>query len=328
MEDFFGALIGIVLLIIGVVWFIQAYPGVVFALFLSVAGFFVIRFAIRENKAEKARRELEAAQRLENERRRAAEQLAYERQILAACNESVTAFENIPKDLMTAEELLTVAEDEFKDGVFSPFWDSIEKATCKLGAVDGNIKLIVDRSGHYKSLAESYLGKPPPFPVDPMSAHRLGTVKDTAGRLQRIVRNAQRNFQFATIYEQRKTNSILMAGFSSLGEAIYGVGERLQESIGALSDQISDLSSSVAEHNERLIEAIHVHSEKLVESIQDVSVAVGKTSSQVGEVSSAIKGADAKAQVATADLAARQERANRMLDNIQRHRTPPPFADH
>ncbi|MEA2838575.1 MAG: hypothetical protein QOD89_3125 [Bradyrhizobium sp.] len=328
MEDFFGALIGIILLIVGVVWFIQAYPGVVFALFLSVVGFFVIRFAIRENKAERARRELEAAQQLENERRRAAEQLAYERQILTACHESVAAFENIPKDLMTAEELLTVAEDEFKEGVFSPFWDSIEKATRKLGAVDGSIKLIVDRSGHYKSLAASYLGKPPPFPVDPMSAQRLGTVNDTAGRLQRIVRNAQRNFQFATIYEQRKTNSILMAGFSSLGEAIYGVGERLQESIGVLNDQISDLSSSMAEHNERLIEAIHVHSEKLVESIQDVSAAVGKTSSQVGEVSSTIKGADAKVQAAAADLAARQERANRMLDNIQRRRTPPPFADH
>lgn len=295
---------------------------------LGVIAFFLIRYAIREEKEDNARRareeaarlaieRREAAEKLEKERRQAAEQLAYERQILSACNESIVAFENIPKHLMTAEELLTTAENEFNDGVFSPFWDSIERATQKLGEVDGNIKLIADRSRQYRSLAESYLGKAPPFPVDTMSAQRLGTANNTAGRLQKIVRNAQRNFQFSTIYEQRKTSSILIAGFSSLGEAINGVGERLQGSIETLGDHINDLSSSMAEHNERLVDAM-----------QDVSEAVDRTSSQIGEVSAAIKGADKGAQAAVADQTARQEKANRMLDNIQRRRVPPGFADH
>jgi chromosome segregation ATPase len=308
-------------------------------IFLGLIGFFVIRYALRKEKEENARRAQEEnarrvqeendrvrenarrareeAERLGNERRRVAEQLAYERQILSACNESIVAFENIPKHLMTAEELLTTAESEFKDGVFSPFWDSIEKATRKLGEVDGNINLIVDRSKQYRTLAGSYHGKIPPFPVDPTSAQRLGTANNTAVRLQKVVRGAQRNFQFATIYEQRKTNSILMAGFSNLGEAIYGVGERLQGSIETLGGQISELSSSMAAHNERVVDAI-----------QDVSAAVGEVSSQVGEVSSTIRDADAKAQTAMADQATRQERANRMLDNIQRHRVPPRYADH
>ena len=41
----------------------------------------------------------------------------------------------------------------------------------------------------------------------------LATANDTTARLQRIRRKAQGNFQFATIYEQRKTREILVAGY-------------------------------------------------------------------------------------------------------------------
>lgn len=328
MEDFFGGLIAIGIAIFVALWLIQTHPGFVAIVVLLVIGFFVVRFVIKQTKEENARRAREAAQKLEDERRRAAEQREYEGQIIAACNESIVAFENIPKDLLSAEELLTVAESEFKEGVFSPFWDSVEKATYKLGAIDSNIKLIADRSQRYESLSKVYVGNVPPFPVGPKSAYRLGRANETAERLQKVVRNAQRNFHFATIYEQRKTNNILMDGFSSLGEAIYGVGERLHESIGALGHQIDGLSSSMEEHNERLVEAIEAHQEKLSEALEGVSTAVRGTTLQVGEVSSAIKAVDKRAQAATTDYAARQERANRMLDNIQRHRVPSRFAEY
>ena len=187
----------------------------------------------------------------------------------------------------------------------------------KLGAVDDSIKLIADRSNQYKTLVKSYKGQPPPFPVDPASAHRLGMATTTASRLQTVVRKAQRNFQFATIYEQRKTSAILIAGFGSLGEAIHGLGARLEQSIGILGDQINDLSSSMAAMNE-----------KVVDAVKGVSSAVGDVSSRVGDVSLAIKGADANTQGAMSELSARQEKANKMLDNIQRGRRPAPLADY
>ena len=68
--------------------------------------------------------------------------------------------------------------------------------------------------------------------------------------------------------------------------------------------------------------------EKLVETVKGVSTAVGEASSRVVEVSSAIKSADTKMQAAMADQSARQEKANRMLDNIQRHRVPPPLDEY
>jgi hypothetical protein len=187
----------------------------------------------------------------------------------------------------------------------------------KIGAIDDSVKLIADRSGKYKNLIQSFKGRPPPFPVDPNSAHRLGMAKDTTGRLQQIVRKAQRNFQFASIYEQRKTQQILIAGFTNVGEAINGLGVRLEESIDLLGDQIHDLSSSMTAMNE-----------KVVDAVKGVQSAVGEVSLRANDVSSAVRSADTKVQSAMADQAARQERANRMLDNIQRHRVPPPLNEY
>lgn len=320
MGDFFGAIVGGLIAIFVALWLIQAFPGFFITLAIIVGGFFAVRYYIRESKAEAARLAQEAAQKLAEEQRQTAERLAAEKRkadeqascamrIQSACRDSLAAYENIPKSLMTAEELLVTADSEFQEGAFSPFWDSVERAMSQLGAVDSSIRLIADRSSQYKALTVSYLGAPPPFPVDPDSARRLGTANDTAAHLQLIVRKAQRNFQFATIYEQRKTNTLLIAGFTNLADAIHGVGAQLEESVNLLGDRIDDLSSSMAEQNERLVDAV-----------QDVSIAMDG-------VSSTIKEADEKARAATADQADRQDKANKMLDNIQRRRVPPKFAE-
>jgi methyl-accepting chemotaxis protein len=313
MEEFFGKAIGIIILFFAAGWFISAYPAVFWAILLVVIGFFVVRYAA---KRAKAARELQAAE-AARQAAEATRQAEHEGQIIAACNESVTAFEDIPKHLMSAEQLLDTADNEFQEGAFSPFWDSIERATHTLAAVDNSIRLIGDRFNRYNALVKSFARVPPPFPVDPASARRLGSANATAIRLQTIVRKAQRNFQFSTIYEQRKTSKILIAGFNSLGDAIHGLGVRLEESIDFLGDQISDLSSSMTEMNE-----------KLIDTVKGVSLSVGDLSSQLGGVSSSVQGADKRMQAAMAEQAARQENANKMLDNIQRHRVPSPFAEH
>lgn len=79
-------------------------------LVLLVGGGFGIRFLYREYEASQARQAEEAAR-----------QLGYQRQILAACDESITAFENIPKDLMNADQLLGTAEAEFRTAPSRPF---------------------------------------------------------------------------------------------------------------------------------------------------------------------------------------------------------------
>src|SRR5206468_312018 len=69
----------------------------------------------------------------------------------------------------------------------------------------------------------------------------------TTDRLKAVVRKAQRNIQFATIYEQRKTNKLLVAGFQHLAQAIDGMGHRITSSINGLGDQISAMSASLGD---------------------------------------------------------------------------------
>jgi hypothetical protein len=244
-----------------------------------VVGFFIfvsLMSALGRIRAENARRELHRL-----------EQSQVQVWILKACEESLGAFETIPKHLVTVEQELDVAEWEFRDGAFSPFWDSIERAMSTLGAVDSDVKLISSSSSRYRQLAASYEGRPPPFPVDPESAQWLAAANETTGRLQRLVREAQRNFQFATIYEQRKTSAILIAGFTKLGDAIYGLGDSLGYQIENLCFSMSELHAASMSERRALRAALSDQAE---------------------------------------DQAKRLKTAVAMLDNIQRRRIPPIYA--
>jgi len=228
-------------------------------------------------------------------------QEGYRRSIDAICDSSIDAFENIPKHLLSSEELLDVAENEFRESVFSPFWDSIERALHKLGAVNSNVGEITTNSARYRDLATKLDTKPPPFPVDPEAAKRLAIANGTARRLQKIVRTAQANFQFATIYEQRRTNAILVEGFTTLESAISGLGPRLDEGFARLASEAA-ASRDAAEEQAASIKGA-------VEAATAQAATLAKTAS-----SSEAK-RDQRAEVALG-----------MLDNIQRRRTPPPLS--
>jgi hypothetical protein len=126
---------------------------------------------------------------------------------------------------------LDQAELEFKDRAFSPFWDAVERATISLGRFDQAIQTISNCSGRYRQILESFEGEAPPFTVGVTSIRGVSAAKPTTERLKSVVRVAQRDFQFATIYEQRKTNQILIQGFQTVAEAIYGMADRISSSI-------------------------------------------------------------------------------------------------
>ena len=77
-------------------------------------------------------------------------------------------------------------------------------------------------------------------------------------RLKEIVRKAQTNYYFASIYQQRNTNKLLSSGFSSLMEAIDRIGGDIVNSVHLLSDEmgreIRRVSEAHQEQNELLIE--------------------------------------------------------------------------
>ena len=72
----------------------------------------------------------------------------------------------------------------------------------------------------------------PPLALPPS---KLADLRSTSDRLSAIVREAQKNYHFAAIYEQRKTSEILIAGFNNLEAAIYGIGAAIVSSLDALA---------------------------------------------------------------------------------------------
>jgi len=164
-------------------------------------------------------------------------------------NQALEAFEALPRNLLGAEEILDQAEIDLKDGAFSPFWDSVERATTHLASFDSGLRTITTNSKQHRDTASILISaggtSPSRFPVVLNSTENVRLARASATRLMTLVRQAQRNFHFATIYEQRRTNQILVAGFTQLGEAIALLGERLEISITALSAQMSALTQNV-----------------------------------------------------------------------------------
>ena len=246
-----------------------------------------------QRAAQEAREESERQQYL-------AQQRQFRGQIFSINEESLGAFEQMPAQLRSAEEYLDQAERDFAEGAFAPFWDSVEKAAFALGGFEERVRKIERNSSQYIDLvkkAQKYEIKAPVFSVSSSSAPKLKIASETSKRMSGIVRSAQRNFQFSVIYEQRKTNQILVAGFRNLAQA-------LEEMTWRITQSIDDLSTSVRSMNATLNDSLR---------------AIQQQSQRIANATEGLRGDSSSA---AASSSAREQNALEMLDNIQRHRYP------
>jgi hypothetical protein len=222
-------------------------------------------------------------------------------------NSAPTHVQNLSSCLSSAESDLAAAEHEFSDGAFAPFWDAIERAANNLSAFDHTTRQL---TGQAKLYYDSLRDRDHTFPQFPVALTTLPDPTHTTKRMQVIVRQAQRNFQFATIYEQRKTNNILKHGFMSLSSAIADLGSTLQSSFDDLRDSVSTGFAGLVEQQIATRDSI------------DAAAAAAKTFSEeaLAETRSGNKAAATNAQ----EQRKRDQEAAEMLDNIQRRRKPLP----
>jgi hypothetical protein len=153
--------------------------------------------------------------------------------------ETNKSYLDISSHVETAGRHLDAAEREFADGAFAPFWDEVERAANELAAYKNEVEHMRRSVDVYKTEAtelEKITGSAPAlrFPE-----HTLPDARPAAARFAAVVRKAQTNFQFAVIYEQRKTNQLLHAGFGTLGAAIYSLGESINNSLDTLSKALN-----------------------------------------------------------------------------------------
>jgi hypothetical protein len=276
------------------IYLLFAYP------FATIGGAIFLTIMIMVNKEKKKNKEaLEEKQKELEARnkelaaqqiRKLSEQQSIHSQLFCNINMASRAFEKLPKYILEAESYLDKSEEYFKEGAFSPFWESIEMATIQLGHFNQSLDTILFHIKQGDDLIKVLDSKPPNFPIRVESIHRLGVVNATTDRLKSIVRIAHLNFQFSIIYEQRRTSMILIEGFQNLGDAIEGMGLRIISSIEDLGREVSEMSASI-------------------------NTSLSTINSSVREINSTI-------QLEAANQAERHQIALTMLDNIQHRRLP------
>ena len=247
-----------------------------------------------------------------------AAQQSYQMELVSVSDLSLQSFEALPRSLLDAESILDQAELNFMEEAFAPFWDSIEQATLHLGHFDDCVSSISHNLNRYGELSKVYESNPPRFPIALDSVKAMVAGNTTADRLKVIVRQAQRNFQFASIYEQRRTNQILLAGFNTLAQALEGMGRRISKSIDELSTQVSEMSTSINE----MSTSINEMSTSINESISSLGEQMVVVNQSIVGVSESVRELHSTIQKEAYEQSERHHRALEMLDNIQRRRKP------
>ncbi len=144
-----------------------------------------------------------------------------------------------------------------------------------------------------------------PAPAFDLGFKVLPDATHVSARLKAIVRQAQKNPHFATIYELRKTNEILVEGFTNLGQALTEVGDRLENSMDTLRSSLTEGFAEAASASRRA-------TAELVAELEQTREQSAKDSREAREISSKDSEARRKHE--------REERE--MLDNIQRRKKP------
>ena len=250
----------------------------------------------QEVSLAKARRE-EAKARREEQAERERQALNAECRSLATLRDiSKTNFLSLKQLVPAANAHLDRAEKEFEERVFAPFWDEIEHAANKLAAYHKGVKKISHNASEFTHRASRLSITIPPlsFPHGD-----LPDARPVVARLSKIVRRAQTDFQFAVIYEQRKTNQLLYAGFGTLASAI----EHMADSIASALD---DLSSSLS-----------MRLDDLLSSSKSQADLINGLTDHVGSSSDAQRRFEKK-------LLQETKKQSEMLDNIQRDKKPFP----
>lgn len=210
-----------------------------------------------------------------DKREHAAKQKALYSSLMDLSSMSKAMADELPQILEKANLSIDKAEEEFEEGVIPVFWDEVEMAANHLAQYEFHLQNLNDKVIEYRSKSQQLDSNVQAFPV---SIKALPDSSNVAHRFRAVVRKAQKNFQFVSIYEQRKTNKLLVAGFSSLGEAIGGLGERLDNSLQQLTSSLSQANDLVLnelrqarEHLERDSEERREHeaqTRKMLDNIQ------------------------------------------------------------
>ena len=299
-----------------------------FVLFIcGIVGLWFITWIIKSvNESNKQAKIKRAEKKRQNEARLALEESQRTQKAIARAwalsnitelvSSAQTSAANLPLSISEAELSLDLAEREFSEGLYSPFWEAMENAVHNLSLFDKTLRTI-------EAAQQQHAIEAPPLAPDAVSfslgVTLLPNPSATNQRMKALYRKAQKDPHFAQIYEQRRTNAILIEGFRSLGDALNYLGDRIESELHSLSDhldfRLSDIESALRDSSNQM-EKQH---EAFLQTAQS-----WREEAQHGN-SELIAVARSNAERAEKNARARREHetiTRNMLDNIQHRRTP------
>ncbi|MCB0653944.1 MAG: hypothetical protein KDC85_21885 [Saprospiraceae bacterium] len=169
-------------------------------------------------------------------------------EIIARSNEIINQI--LPYFEASAKKSIEFAKVDFVDNALSPFWDRIEESSNFLGCYkDAVEQLIINGEIYSKILEEKKHNFPLPFPIETNISISSSILDD----YNFVIRKAQTKFEFANIWEHRKTQKILIAGFSNLEQAIHRMKDEI---LSAISNLRYSIDSGFKELNNIQVEQL------------------------------------------------------------------------
>jgi len=173
----------------------------------------------------------------------------------------------LPAAFEAARGWLQKAEAEFQERAFGPFWDAIEKAAYNLEEFREGV---ATANRHADTFYRALQGRRHSFPSFSPRPEAIPDPTPVLEDLKRLVRKGQTDFQFANIWEHRRTREVLIAGFRTLEDGISNLGDAV---CSAMSDLQSTLSSGLAEIVEQQIslrETVEAQGEEQIRMLDDI----------------------------------------------------------
>jgi hypothetical protein len=158
-------------------------------------------------------------------------------------------------------ELMKTTRYEYSSNAFAPFWDAIEDAAKEIAAFNSKTDELSRKADEYYGKLN---GREHSFPVFPIQKGTIIDATPLVDEFRKVVRMGQTNFQFANIWEHRRTREVLIAGFRTLGEAVNNVGSTIK-------DSTSNLEKSISSDVARLVEEQIKTRESLERQVKDNS---------------------------------------------------------
>jgi hypothetical protein len=156
---------------------------------------------------------------------------------------------NLPGFLREADYFLGRAEEEFQERAYAPFWDNIEQTAIRLGSFNANLARLETEVRSYNNFLK---GRAHNFPPLLIQRDELPNPAVCADRLHQFVRMGQKDFEFATIWEHRKTQNVIVEGFRTLGEAVNNLGLAVDDSFSRAIRTIEESSARQLEEQTKL----------------------------------------------------------------------------